>query len=137
MSLALWVFCPNILAHARLITSDAVLDGDGRRRDVSCSGDISEQPTWRWAAVAGVAAGHRAAVEVQHAAAVRGLAVPLAAASWGWSSPVVNVAPSIVAAWASIQGIAIVALSVLTIDVGYLFEGVGIRWAISSSARER
>ena len=39
LSLSLWVFCPNILAHARLITSDMCSTALGRRGDLSCSGD--------------------------------------------------------------------------------------------------
>ena len=41
LSLALWVFCPNILAHARLVTSDVGSTAMGVGGDVSCSGAIS------------------------------------------------------------------------------------------------
>ena len=42
LSLALWVFCPNILAHARLATSDMGRDGPGSGGDLCILG---EQPT--------------------------------------------------------------------------------------------
>ena len=40
LSLALWVFCPNVLAHARLITTDMGVDRAWASRRRTCSGAI-------------------------------------------------------------------------------------------------
>ena len=80
LSLSLWVFCPNILAHARLITSDVCSTATGRRRDLPVLA-LSPEADLAMGGCRGSGAGHRPVVQVQHAAAVCGLAVPLAGAA--------------------------------------------------------
>ena len=52
MSLSLWVFCPNILAHARLVTSDVGSTALGVAATYVFWRYL-HQPSWRWAAAAG------------------------------------------------------------------------------------
>ena len=56
LSLALWVFCPNILAHARLVTSDLGSTALGVAATYVFWRYL-HQPSWRWAAAAGVMLG--------------------------------------------------------------------------------
>ena len=56
LSLALWVFCPNILAHARLVTSDACSTAMGVAATYVFWRYL-HQPTWRRAVAAGVLLG--------------------------------------------------------------------------------
>ena len=56
LSLTLWVFCPNILAHARLITSDLGSTALGVAATYVFWRYL-QQPSWRWAAAAGVMLG--------------------------------------------------------------------------------
>ncbi len=122
LSLTLWVFCPNILAHARLITSDMCSTALGVAATYVFWRYL-EKATWRWAVAAGVALGiaqlSKFSMLVLYAVwpflgLVRlGLVVPRR--EWVRT-----------AGKGFIQGMAIVGLSILTIDAGYLFEGVGI-----------
>jgi hypothetical protein len=130
LSLALWVFCPNILAHARLVTSDACSTAMGVAATYVFWRYLY-QPTWRWAAAAGLMLGLAQLSKFSmlllylvwpflwlvHAVVVR-----LRNGNGGEPSPSRL-------RWIGsglMQGVAIVALSVLTIDAGYFFEGVGI-----------
>jgi len=122
LSLALWVFCPNVLAHARLITTDLASTSMGVAATFVfwC---YLQKPSWLWAAAAGVALG---------AAQLTKFSMLLLYAVWPflWLVRLVLVAPP--AEWfariprALGHGSTIVLLSVVTIDTGYFFEGVGI-----------
>ena len=123
LSLALWVFCPNVLAHARLITSDMG------------STALGVAATYRLLALspeAELAVGDRrgdhartgAVDQVQHALALCGLAVPVAGAGCCSCDPRQSGCRAFRSALA--HGLVIVASQIVTIDAGYLFEGVGI-----------
>ena len=56
LSLALWVFCPNVLAHARLVTSDVGATALGVAATY-VFWRYMLQPSWRWAIAAGVMLG--------------------------------------------------------------------------------
>jgi Dolichyl-phosphate-mannose-protein mannosyltransferase len=130
LSLALWVFCPNILAHARLVTSDACSTAMGVAATYVFWRYLY-QPTWRWAVAAGVLLG---------VAQLSKFSMLLLYAVWPflWLAHLVMVGRHAGAgerrsestlrpiARGIVHGVAIVALSILTIDVGYFFEGVGI-----------
>jgi 4-amino-4-deoxy-L-arabinose transferase-like glycosyltransferase len=55
-SLALWVFCPNVLAHARLVTTDLAATALGALAMFAYWLELKES-TWRRAVLAGVALG--------------------------------------------------------------------------------
>ncbi len=76
LSLCLWVFCPNILAHARLITSDLGAAAFGVTATYLFWRFLKE-PSWRWAIASGVGLGLAAVDQVQHVVALRRLAVSL------------------------------------------------------------
>jgi 4-amino-4-deoxy-L-arabinose transferase-like glycosyltransferase len=122
LSLALWVFCPNILAHARLVTSDVGATALGVAATYVFWRYLN-QPGWRWATAAGVMLG---------LAQLTKFTMLLLYAVWPflWLVRLVLVTPK--AEWPSRvprafgHGIMIVVLSVATIDAGYFFEGVGI-----------
>ena len=130
LSLALWVFCPNILAHARLITSDASSTAMGVAATYVFWRYLS-RPTWRWAVVAGVLLG---------IAQLSKFSMLLLYAVWPflWLARLMIVGPRSRETGSApestlrhvargfLHGIAIVALSILMIDAGYFFEGVGI-----------
>ncbi|HWE35795.1 MAG TPA: glycosyltransferase family 39 protein [Isosphaeraceae bacterium] len=118
LSLMLWAFCPNVLAHARLITTDvgATVLGFGA---TFLFWRYLHKPTWGRAALAGLALG---------VAELAKFSMLLLYGLWPlmWlvhSALVVKSARGIPRAIA--QGVLIVAISVLTIDAGYGFEGVG------------
>ena len=77
LSLCLWVFCPNILAHCRLITTDVGSTALGVAATF-VFWRYMKRPTWLGAVAAGRHARAGPAHQVQHAAALCGLAVPLA-----------------------------------------------------------
>ncbi len=122
LSLALWVFSPNVLAHTRLITSDVCSTAMGVAATYVFWRCL-QKPTGRWALAAGVALGF---------AQLTKFSMLLLYAVWpflwivrlGLTLPRDHWLRGI--GKGLIHGIAIVAVSVVTIDVGYLFEGVGI-----------
>jgi 4-amino-4-deoxy-L-arabinose transferase-like glycosyltransferase len=122
LSLSLWVLCPNVLAHARLVTTDLGATALGVAATFLFWRYL-ERPGWLRAAAAGVALG---------AAQLTKFSMLLLYAVWPFlwlllrkkSTPEKERRPRILPAMA--HGLAIVALSVLTIDAGYCFEGVGI-----------
>jgi 4-amino-4-deoxy-L-arabinose transferase-like glycosyltransferase len=122
LSVSLWVFCPNILAHARLITSDLGATALGVMATYVFWRYLVK-PSWRWAALAGIALG---------LAQLTKFSMVLLYAVWPflwlvrlWL--VVNRGERLTCIARSLmQGVVIVGLSVLTIDAGYFFEGVGI-----------
>ena len=121
LSLALWTLCPNILAHGRLVTTDlgATVLGFGA---TYAFWRFLHQPTWGRAVLAGIALG---------VAELAKFSMLLLYGLW----PVLWVVHEWLARSREgrlarlgrfmVQAVTIVALSVLTIDLGYGFEGVG------------
>ncbi len=122
LSLSLFMFCPNVLAHSRLITSDMGSTALGVAATFVFWLYV-QKPSWRGAIAAGVLLG---------LAQLTKFSMLLLYAVWPflWLMQLVLVSPA--REWIArgrrglVQGIAIVAISCLTIDAGYLFEGVGI-----------
>ena len=121
VSLTLWTLCPNVLAHGRLVTSD-VAAASFLVGATYLFVRYLDRPTWSRAALAGVALGLAELTKFSSillygfwpvVAAVRFLATPR---DPGWTRRVAATVG---------QGGLIVALSVLIIDLGYGFEGVG------------
>jgi 4-amino-4-deoxy-L-arabinose transferase-like glycosyltransferase len=122
LSLALWVFCPNILAHARLVTSDLGSTALGVAATYLFWRYL-HQPTWRWAALAGIALGF---------AQLTKFSMLLLYLVWPFLWLVRLLLAASRAEWKSamprglFHGALIIAASILVIDAGYLFERVGI-----------
>ncbi len=121
LSLALWAFCPNILANARLVTSDVAAASIGVGATY-LFWRYQHRPTWRRAALVGLALG-LAQLTKFSMVLLYGLWPALAVVRFllerrwaGWTRRL---------AVGSAQGAAMVALSVAVIDCGYGFEGVG------------
>lgn len=122
LSLTLWCFCPNVLAHGRLITTDMGATALGVGATYLFWRYLHE-PTWRRAAWAGVALG---------VAQLAKFSLLLLYGLW----PLFWMAHELLPPHrpdlgrrllrGAGQGIAIIALSMLTIDIGYGFEGVGL-----------
>ena len=121
LSLALWVFCPNVLAHSRLITSDAGSAAIGVLATY-VFWTYLKKPTWLLAVASGVLLG---------LAQLTKFSLLLLYAVWPFLWLVHLAARGPPREWlarvcrGSAHGLTIVAISVLTIDAGYLFEGVG------------
>jgi Dolichyl-phosphate-mannose-protein mannosyltransferase len=122
LSLCLWVFCPNILAHCRLITTDMGSTALGVAATFVFWLYL-RSPTWRRAAVAGAMLG---------LAELTKFSMLLLYAVWPllWLVRLVLVTPrrdrvrrGMVGA---AHGFLVAAISILVIDAGYRFEGVGI-----------
>lgn len=136
LSLALWCFCPNILAHGRLITSDVGSTAIGAGATFLFWLYL-RRPGWGLAAASGVALGLAQLTKFSMLLLyfvwpflwlVRLVLVP---STEGW--------PRRIGQGLS-HGMLLVAMSILTIDVGYFFEGVGrplgsFEFASSSLAR--
>jgi len=122
LSLALWVFCPNILAHARLVTSDLGATALGVAATY-LFWRFLQAPTWKWALMAGIALGLAQLTKFS-------MLVLYAVWPFLWLVHLVLAVPK--GQWPRhvgrgiIGAVAIVGCSVLTIDAGYFFEGVGI-----------
>ncbi len=122
LSLSLWVFCPNILAHARLVTSDLGATALGVAATY-LFWRFLQTPTWKWACIAGIALGLAQLTKFS-------MLVLYAVWPFLWLIHLILTVPK--NRWPHHAGrgvifaIALVGLSVLTIDAGYLFEGVGI-----------
>ncbi|MGC8642261.1 MAG: ArnT family glycosyltransferase [Isosphaeraceae bacterium] len=121
LSLALWVFCPNILAHCRLVTTDVGSTAIGVAATFVFWLYL-RGPSWRGAIAAGVLLG---------VAQLTKFSMLLLYTVWPflWLVRIVLTGPRQERLRRGAIGLAhgalIVALSVLTIDAGYLFEGVG------------
>ena len=121
LSLSLWVFCPNILAHCRLVTTDVGSTAVGVAATFVFWLYL-RSPSWFRAVAAGVLLG---------LAQLTKFSMLLLYAVWPFlwlvrlflTTPRGQLARR--AALGVAQGALIVVLSVLTIDAGYLFEGVG------------
>jgi hypothetical protein len=122
LSLCLWVFCPNILAHARLVTTDMGASVMGVAATYVFWRYL-EKPSWQLAVLAGAMLG---------LAQLSKFSMLLLYAIWPffWLVRLTLLAPRREwpgrAAGALAHGLVIVILSVLVIDAGYFFEGVGI-----------
>lgn len=118
LSLALWVLCPNILAHARLLTSDAAAASIGVLATYAFWRFL-KNPSWRLAALAGVALG--IAQLTKFSLVVLYVFWPLLAIArtltdHAWRKAI----PRTLA-----QAVLVVGLSLFVIGLGYGFEGVG------------
>ena len=121
LSLTLWVFCPNILAHGRLVTSD-VAAASFCVASTYCFWRYLKKPGWTWAVASGIVLG---------LAQLTKFSLLLLYGLW----PVLWLVKLILdgrSRWTlrSIMrdlgfGSLIVFLSVLTINLGYGFEKVG------------
>src|SRR5262249_21049515 len=118
LSLTLWTFCPNILAHGRLITTDigATALGVGA---TYLFWRYLKSPSWGRATAAGLALG---------AAELSKFSMLLLYAIWPllWLLHKLARRDSQRPAQAVAHGAWIVVLSFVLIDVGYAFEGVGV-----------
>jgi hypothetical protein len=121
LSLSLWAFCPNILAHCRLVTTDLGSTAVGVAATFVFWRYL-KLPSWRRAVAAGVLLGM---------AQLTKFSMLLLYAVWPflWLVRLVLATPATERRRRGMLGLAhgvlIVALSILTIDAGYLFEGVG------------
>ncbi len=121
MSLALWVFCPNVLAHGRLITTDMGSTSLGVAATFVFWLYL-QKPSWRRAVAAGILLG---------LAELTKFSMLLLYAVWPvlWLFQLIVVWPQTDrlarARRSLVHGAVIVTISFLTIDAGYLFEGVG------------
>jgi hypothetical protein len=121
LSLCLWTFCPNILAHARLVTTDLGSTAIGVTATF-VFWLFLRSPSWRMAAAAGVLLG---------LAQLTKFSMLLLYAVWPFLWLVrllLTTRPRAVVRQAflgAVHGILILILSILTIDAGYVFEGLG------------
>ncbi len=123
LSLALWAFSPNILAHARLVTSDACSTALGVAATYVFWRYL-HRPTWRWAIASGAMLG---------LAQLSKFSMLLLYAIWPflWAAHGLIVERTRgtglrpILTRGLVHGLAVVAISFLTIDAGYFFEGVG------------
>jgi len=122
LSLCLWVFCPNILAHCRLITTDVGSTALGVAATFVFWLYL-RSPSWTRAMAAGVLLGLAELTKFS-------MLVLYAVWPFLWLVRLILATPraQVVrrAAVGAAQGLLLVALSVLVIDAGYRFEGVGI-----------
>ena len=121
ISLSLWCFCPNILAHGRLVTSDVGATALGVGATFAFWLYL-RRPSWRTAAIAGVALGFAQLSKFSML-----LLLGLWPLLWLVREGLTGTRDGRARRWASAvaHGALIVALSVLVIDLGYGFEGVG------------
>ncbi|HEX8200125.1 MAG TPA: glycosyltransferase family 39 protein, partial [Isosphaeraceae bacterium] len=121
LSLALWSVCPNVLAHARLVTTDVAATALGVGATYLFWRCL-HRPSWAWAAAAGVALG---------LAALTKFSALLLFALWPLLWLVHELAHPERAGRARRllrslgQGVVIALTSVLVINLGYGFEGTG------------
>lgn len=136
LSLALWCLCPNILAHGRLITSDVGATAIGVAATYVFWLYL-RSPSWARAVAAGVLLG---------LAQLTKFSLLLLYLVWPflWLVRLALTVPRDTLGRRAVQGlghsILVVAVSIFTIDVGYLFEGVGIplgRFEFASSTLTR
>jgi 4-amino-4-deoxy-L-arabinose transferase-like glycosyltransferase len=117
LSLALWVSCPNILAHCRLVTTDVPATALGVLATYAFWRDL-QRPSWTGAVAAGVALG-LAQLTKFSLVLLYGLWPLLGFLHW-YSKGDRRGAGRRLA-----QAAILVASSVLVVDAGYAFEGVG------------
>jgi hypothetical protein len=122
LSLTLWVFCPNVLAHARLVTTDMGATALGVLATFTFWLYL-KRPTWWHAAVAGLALG--LAQLAKFSSILLYLLWPLLGLlHLAFDRDRSGLGRRLAIGFA--QGLLILATSIVVIDVGYAFEGVGI-----------
>jgi hypothetical protein len=121
LSLALWVFCPNILAHGRLVTTDLGSTAVGAGATYLFWRYL-HQPSWKRALAAGVALGLAELTKFSML-----ILLPVWPSLWLLRTLLVSPAREWArcAARAIPHALIVLAACVLVIDVGYGFEGVG------------
>lgn len=141
VSLTLWTFCPNVLAHTRLVTTDVASAALGALATYLFWRYL-RQPTWRRATLAGLALG-LAQLTKFSMLVLYGLWPMLAlvdliagerarrGGTTGEGPPSIAPVPGTTGGLPLLgrtlaHAVLVVTLSVLVIDVGYGFEGVGI-----------
>ena len=136
LSLCLWVFCPNILAHCRLITTDVGSTALGVAATFVFWLYL-RSPSWPRAMAAGVMLGLAELTKFS-------MLVLYAVWPFLWLVRLILVTPRTQIVRRAVVGAAhgslIVAISILVIDTGYRFEGVGIplgRFEFASSTLTR
>ena len=123
LGLCLWVFCPNILAHCRLITTDVGSTALGVAATFVFWLYL-RSPSWPRAMAAGVMLG---------LAELTKFSMLVLYAVWPllWLVRLILATPRAQVVRRAVVGAAhgslIVAMSILVIDAGYRFEGVGVR----------
>lgn len=118
LSLTLWSFCPNILAHARLITTDIAATSLGVAATFLFWLYLRKPSTWL-AALAGLALG---------VGQITKFSLIVLYALWPLLALVrLAISPEFRADWwkVGLHAFLVVVVSVLVIDLGYEFEGVG------------
>jgi 4-amino-4-deoxy-L-arabinose transferase-like glycosyltransferase len=144
LSLALWTFCPNVLAHTRLVTTDMGATALGVLATYVFWRYL-HRPTWRRALLAGLALGLAQLAKFSLITlygfwpllALLGLIAGELARRRAPSdappgppslAPGAGVAGGLPLLGRTVlHGLIVVAVSVLVIDIGYAFEGVGLR----------
>jgi len=119
LSLALWSLCPNILAHTRLVTTDAGATALGALATFGFWRYL-RRPGWKLAALAGLGLG-LAQLTKFSMLVLFGL-WPLLALARFWPEP----GRLGVALRTARHGLLALAVCALVIDLGYGFEGVGL-----------
>lgn len=121
LSLALWVFCPNILAHGRLVTTDVAATAIG------CGATFLfwrylHRPGWRSATFAGIALG--IAQLAKYSMLLLFVIWPL---MWLLREFLHGARQGRLKRWTAAigHGIEVVVISMLVINLGYGFEGFG------------
>jgi hypothetical protein len=120
-SLALWVFCPNVLAHTRLVTTDAGSAAIGVLATFMFWGYL-QSPTWRRAALTGLTLG-LAQLTKFSLILLYGLWPLLGAIHLLAQRDRLGIVRRVAIGVG--QGALMLFVSVLVIDLGYAFEGVG------------
>lgn len=121
LSLALWCLCPNILAHARLVTTDVGATALGFGATFAFRRYL-DRPTWGRAILAGIALG-LAELTKFSMLLLYGLWPLIGLIQLALQRPRRGKLRGL--GRAAVHGAAIVALSLLVINLGYGFEGVG------------
>ncbi|QEH33075.1 hypothetical protein OJF2_15720 [Aquisphaera giovannonii] len=121
LSLALWCLCPNILAHGRLLTTDAGSTAIGAAATFAFWLYL-RKPNWLRGAAAGVLLGLAQLTKFSMLALY--VVWPFLAVIWLMLAVRPDERFRTIGKYAA-HGVLVVILSVLTIDAGYFFEGVG------------
>ncbi|MGE3822410.1 MAG: ArnT family glycosyltransferase, partial [Isosphaeraceae bacterium] len=118
LSLTLWTLCPNILAHARLLTSDVAAASIGVLATFTFWRFL-KNPTWKLAALSGIALG---------VAQLTKFSLVVLYGFWPFlalARTVTDQAWRLAVARTLAQAVLVVGLSLFVIGLGYGFEGVG------------
>jgi 4-amino-4-deoxy-L-arabinose transferase-like glycosyltransferase len=119
LSLALWTLCPNVLAHTRLVTTDMGATALGALA-MFVFWLYLKAPSWRLAAISGLCLG-LAQLTKFSMIILYGLWPLLAAVRLATDADARRFLPRTAA-----HALLVVLVSILVIDLGYGFEGVGI-----------